>query len=103
MPLFMKVVYNIYKIVRKYSGKIGSDRSNLLKSTSLILQKRALPLIYFSSKSDHAILLFMGSNILRINMPHYKSIGVLMHNIDHDLVPSKSEESIHEDSFDSLS
>ena len=63
-----------------------------LKSTSLILHKRALPLIYFSSNSEHAIPLLLPSNILRINMLHYKSVGVLMHNIiDHDLVPSKSE------------
>ena len=76
-----------------------------LKSTSLILQKRrALPLIYFSSNSEHAIPLLLRSNILRINMPHYKSLDVLMHNtIDHDLVPSKSEEAVHWDCFDSLS
>ena len=67
-----------------------------LKSTSLILHKRALPLIYFSSNSEHAIPLLLRSNILRVNMLHYKSLGVLMHNIiDHDLVPSKSEEAIH--------
>ena len=65
------------------------QRQIKFKSTSLKHHKRSLPLNYFSSDSQHAIPFLLRSNILPINMLHYKSVSVLMHNIiDHDLVPS---------------
>ena len=61
----------------------------------LLLQKRTQSLIYLSNNSEHAIPLFLRSNIPPIDMLYYKSVGVLMHDTDHDLAPQKSEEPIH--------
>ena len=62
-----------------------TSKTNLEKI--LILQKRALRLIHFSSNSEHAIPLFLRSNFLPIDMLYYKSVGVLMHDIDRHLIP----------------
>ena len=64
----------------------GAKLQNTNLDKILLLQKRALRLIYFSNNSGHAIPLFLRSNILPIDMLYYKS-GVLMHDIDHDLPP----------------
>mgnify|MGYP006896106236 FL=1 len=64
----------------------GAKLQNTNLDKILLLQKRALRLIYFSNNSGHAIPLFLRSNLLPIDMLYYKS-GVLMHDIDHDLPP----------------
>jgi len=52
-----------------------ASKTNLDKMI-LLLQKRALCLIYFSNNSEHAIPLFLRSNILLIDMLYYKSVVV---------------------------
>ena len=47
----------------------------------LILQKRALRLIFFSSKRSHAIPLFVVSNILPINMLYFETVSTIMHDV----------------------
>ena len=54
----------------------------------LILQKRALRLMYFISNSEHAIPLFVSIKTLPINMFYYKSVACLMHDVSNKLVPS---------------
>ena len=56
-----------------------SSKANLNKI--LILQKRALRLIYFANKREHAIPLFIRANILPVDMLYYKAISTLMHDI----------------------
>ena len=65
----------------------GAKLQNTNLDKILLLQKRGLRLIYFSNNSGHAIPLFRRSNILPIDMLYYKSVGVLMHDIDQDLAP----------------
>jgi len=65
----------------------GAKLQNTNLGKILLLQKRAPRLIYFSNNSEHAIPLFLRSNILPIDMLYYKSVGVLKHDIDHDLAP----------------
>ena len=65
----------------------GAKLQNTNLDKILLLQKRALRLIYFSNNSEHAIPLFLRLNILPIDMLYYKSVGVLMHDIDHDRAP----------------
>ena len=43
----------------------------------LILQKRALRLLYFSDWHNHAIPLFLEANVLPITSPYYDSVTVL--------------------------
>ena len=47
----------------------------------LTLQKRALRLIFFSSKTPHAIPLFVASNILPINMLYFETVSTTMHDV----------------------
>jgi len=55
----------------------------------LILQKRALRLIFFVNKIEHAISLFVRANILPVDMLYYKSMSILMHDINCKTAPSK--------------
>jgi len=65
----------------------GAKLQKQILKKILLLRESVLRLIYFSNNSEHAISLFLRSNILPIDMLNYKSVGVLMHDIDHDLVP----------------
>ena len=56
-----------------------TSKANLNKI--LILQKRALRLIYFANKREHAIPLFIRANILPVDMIYYKAISTLLHDI----------------------
>ena len=49
--------------------------------TVAILQKRALHLIFFSSKRSHAIPLFITSNILLVNMLYFETVFAIMHDV----------------------
>ena len=55
----------------------------------LILQKRALRLLYFANWHDHAIPLFLEANVLPITFLYlyYESISALMHDINNDKAP----------------
>ena len=45
----------------------------------LVLQKRALCLIYFSKTKEHAVPLFISSNLLPLNMLYFETVSTLMH------------------------
>ena len=57
--------------------KVSKTIGIITKKQILLIQKRALCLIYFSNNSEHAIPLFLRSNILLIDILYYKSAGVL--------------------------
>ena len=48
----------------------------------LILQKRALRLLYFADWHDHAIPLFLKANVLPIAFLYYESVSTLIHHIN---------------------
>ena len=58
----------------------------------LLLQKRALRLMYFSDSRTHAIPLFVSSGLLPLNMLYFKHIATLMHNIFSPCAPPKISE-----------
>ena len=58
----------------------------------LILQKRALRLMYFSDRRAHAIPLFVRSSVLPLNMLYFKYSAILMHDITNNRAPSKISE-----------
>ena len=47
----------------------------------LTLQKRALRLIFFSSKISHAIPLFITSSILPVYMLYFETVSAIMHDV----------------------
>ena len=57
-------------------------------SKLLVLQKRALRLIYFASRDTHAPPLFIKSKILPVNMIYFDMVANLMHDIWKGLAPS---------------
>ena len=57
--------------------------------TSITNLEKSLRLCFFSCNPEHAMLLFLQSSIFPIDMLICKSVGVLMHDIDHDFVPLK--------------
>ena len=44
----------------------------------LVLQKRALRFIFFSNKREHAVILFVQTNILPLGFLYYESLCCLM-------------------------
>ena len=54
----------------------------------LILQKRALRLLYFTDWHDHAIPLFLEANVLPITFLYYESVSSLMYDINNGKAPT---------------
>ena len=54
----------------------------------LILQKRALRLLYFADLHDHAIPLFLEANVLPITFLYHESVSSLMCDINNDKAPA---------------
>ena len=69
-------------------GKAANSSLNKI----LILQKRALRLMYFSDRRAHAIPLFVRSGVLHLNMLYFKYSAILMHDISNNRAPSKISE-----------
>ena len=55
----------------------------------LILQKRALSLMYFKSNRTHAIPLFISSRFLPLNMLYCKAVSTLMYDVSNNSSPCK--------------
>ena len=53
----------------------------------LVLQKRALRLIYFTCYRSHAIPLCVSSNTITINMLYFKSVSILLHDVFNKQTP----------------
>ena len=53
----------------------------------LILQKRALRIMYFANRNDHAIPLFINANVMPVNVLYYKSISNLMYDVSKNPAP----------------
>ena len=54
----------------------------------LLLQKRALRIINFSDRRDHAIPLFIDANVLPLNFLYYQTISNFIHDVHNNMVPS---------------
>ena len=53
----------------------------------LVLQKRALRLMYFCDYKCHAVPYFLSSRFLPLDFLYFKSVALLMHDISNDLSP----------------
>ena len=53
----------------------------------LLLQKRALCLMYFGDYKFHTVPYFLSSRFLPLDFLYFKSIAVLMHDMSNDLSP----------------
>ena len=71
-------------------------------SKLLILQNRALRLMHFADKQQHAIPFFLDSNFLPIQMVYFEKIASLMNDVSNRIVPvlirklfTKREDDVH--------
>ena len=64
-----------------YSIPVWGQASQCDLKEILTLQKRALRLIFFSSKISHAIPLFVASNVLPINILYFETVSTIMHDV----------------------
>ena len=58
----------------------------------LILQKRALRFIHFANLRDHAIPLFINTNILPVNFLYYQLLAEAMFDVSNNVVPTNIQE-----------
>ena len=68
-------------------GSMRASQSTLDKL--LVLQKRAIRLINFSPKCEHAIPFFGNLNILPVQFFYVESVSCLMHDVPNELAPAR--------------
>ena len=72
MPLIIhRALINTYIF---YGISLWGQAAHKYMNKILILQKRALRLIYFATSREHAVPLFIASNVLSVNMLYYKTV-----------------------------
>ena len=64
----------------------GNARKTFLDQI-LVLQKRALRLIYFAETNDHAIPFFVNAKILPLQSLYYESVCSLMYDVNKNTAP----------------
>jgi hypothetical protein len=81
-------LHNIYRCLIlpyiTYGLIVWGHASKRYVNKILILQKRALRLIYLKKYKEHAIPLFIESKILPINMLYIKTVCNLMHDVSNE-------------------
>ena len=86
------VLINIYNALIKPYLSYGliswshASKTHLNKLT--ILQKRALRLIHFADRNEHAIPLFVKTNVLPLSFLYVQAVSNLMYDINTKQAPS---------------
>ena len=85
------MLLNIYRALINpyifYGISLWGQAAHKYMNKILILQKRALRLIYFATSREHAVPLFIASNVLPVNMLYYKTVSTLMHDVKNNMAP----------------
>ena len=80
---------NIYRsLIEPYGLIAWGQAANIHLNKILILQKRALRLMYFADSKAHSAPLFVHSRILPVTMLYYLLVSSMMHDINNHPVPS---------------
>ena len=74
--------YYMYDGIAAWGQAAQSDLRKIL-----VLQKRALHIIFFCNTRTHAIPLFVSSNIPPTDMLYFETVFTLMHDISNNSVP----------------
>ena len=85
----LKIYLSLMEPHISYGLTSWGQAANSSLNKILILQKRALRLMYFSDRRAHAIPLFVRSGVLPLNMLYFKYSAILMHDISNNRAPSK--------------
>ena len=87
--VLLKMYKSLLQPLLSYCLDVWGQTNKTILNKILILQKRALRLIFFKKPTDSAIPLFIENNILPVTMLYYESIAHLMHDISIGRAPSK--------------
>ena len=86
-----KILLNLYKSLIEpyltYGLPAWGQASKTYLNKILILQKRALRLLFFADVRDHAIPLFLEANVLPITFLYHESVSSLMYDINSNNAP----------------
>ena len=87
------ILLNIYKpLIHPYLiyGLAAQDQAcKTYLNKILILQRRALRLLYFTDWHDYAIPVFLETNVPPITFLYCESVSTLMHDINDDKAPAQ--------------
>ena len=85
----LKLFRSLIEPYISYGLTAWGQATNSKLNKILILQKRALRLMYFSDSRANPIPLFVRSGVLPLNMLYFKYSAILMHDISNKRAPSK--------------
>ena len=70
-----------------YGVTVWGQAPQIYLNQILVLQKRALRLIYFAPYRSSAVSLFVSSGCLPIGLLYFKAVSILMHDVLNNLSP----------------
>ena len=87
-----RILINIYQSLivpyLTYGLTVWGNASKTYLDKITILQKRALRLIHFADRKEHAIPLFVNAKILPQNFLYYESVCNLMYDVNNNIAPT---------------
>ena len=87
----LTILLNVYRTLiypyLTYGLVVCGQAAQKYLNKILILQKRFLRIMNFSVNNEHAVPLFITSNVFPIKMLYYKSVSILMHEINNNITP----------------
>ena len=86
-PILLNIYNSLIHPYLTYGLAVWGQACKTYLNKILILQERALRLLYFADLHDHAIPLFLEANVLPITFLHYESVSALMHDINNNKAP----------------
>ena len=86
-PILLNIYNSLIHPYLTYGLAVWGQACKTYLNKILILQERALRLLYFANLHDHAIPLFLEANVLPITFLHYESVSALMHDINNNKAP----------------
>ena len=87
-PILLNICKSLIHLYLTYGLAAWGQACKNCLNKILILQKRALRLLYFADWRDHAIPLFLKANVLPTTFLYYESVSSLMHDINNDKAPA---------------
>ena len=84
----LNIYHSLIEPYISYGLVAWGQAANIHLNKILILQKRALQLMYFADSKAHSAPLFVHSRILPVTMLYYRLVSSMMHDINNHCVPS---------------
>ena len=86
-PILLNIYSSLFHPYLTYGLAAWGQACKTYLNKILILQKRALRLLYFADWHDHAIPSFFEANVLPITFLYYEPVSALMHDVNNNKAP----------------